>query len=139
PRTLALPDALPILGESLLDAFLGRRPGRADVLSDDGRSLVRDRIEAWVQEQLAAGIDPVDVPDAFYLQRRMGTWAGPTHGAVEWVRDTTSPLWSARLLPDLLGPPAAERARHAFHARVLERLKPELARVPYERPPRMPR
>jgi hypothetical protein len=116
-------------------AFLGRRPGRTDPLSEDGRALVREQIARWVDEQRAAGIAPADVPDMFYLQRRMCTWAAPTHGAVEFVRDTTSPLWSARLLPDLLGLPAPERARQLFHARVLERLAPELVDVPFERPP----
>ncbi|HKP89287.1 MAG TPA: hypothetical protein VJT75_04870, partial [Thermoleophilaceae bacterium] len=120
------------LADRLTRAFLGRRPGRSDVLSDDARALLRERIADWVDEQLAAGVAAVDVPDAFYVTRRMGTWAGPTHGAVEYVRDTTAPLWSARLLPDLLGLPAAERARHGFHLRVLERLAPELVDVPFE-------
>jgi hypothetical protein len=120
------------LADLMLRRFLGRRPGRADVLSEEGRTLVRDLIAGWVGDQLAAGIAAADVPDMFYLQRRMGTWAGPTHGAVEHVRDTTSPLWSARLLPDLLGAPARERAQQAFHERVLERLAPRLAEIPYE-------
>ena len=120
------------LTERLTRLFLGRRPGRSDVLSDHGRELVQEEIGSWVGEQLDAGLAPVDVPDAFYVQRRMGTWAGATHGAVEYVRDTTSPLWSARLLPDLVGLPAAERARHAFHERVLERLAPELADIGFE-------
>jgi hypothetical protein len=62
----------------------------------------------------------------------MGTWAGPSHGCVEYVRDTTSPLWSRRLLPDELGLPAGERARQLFHLRVLELLAPELVSVPFE-------
>jgi len=120
------------LTERLGRVFLGRRPGRADVLSDEGRELVQKEIGTWVGQQLDAGVAPVDVPDAFYVQRRMGTWAGATHGAVEFVRDTTSPLWSARLLPDLVGLPAEERAQHAFHERILERLAPELADVRLE-------
>jgi hypothetical protein len=68
----------------------------------------------------------------FYLQRRMGTWAGPSHGCVEYVRDTTSPLWSRRLLADELGLSAADRARELFHLRVLETLAPELVDVPFE-------
>ena len=127
------------VGDRLVRAFLGERPGRTGPLSEDGRELVRDQIAGWVAQQLDAGIAAADVPDMFYLQRRMGTWAGPTHGAVEYVRDTTSPLWSARLLPDLLGAPAADRARSAFHAQVLERLAPQLVDVPFERPPRLPR
>ena len=120
------------LVERLARAFLGHRPGRSDVLADDGRELVRGQIAGWVDRQLDAGIAPVDVPDMFYLQRRMGTWAGPSHGCVEFVRDTTSPLWSRQLLPDMLGLPAPERARELFHLRVLERLAPELVNLPFE-------
>jgi hypothetical protein len=127
------------LADRLTRAFLGRRPGRSDPLSEAGYEFVRGQIAGWVDEQLGAGIAPVDVPDMFYLQRRMGTWAGPTHGAVEYVRDTTSPLWSARLLPELLGLPAAERARQLFHERVLERLAPDLVDVQFERPLTLPR
>ena len=120
------------LVERIVRAFLGRRPGRTDVLSDAGRQLVREQIGGWVNSQLEAGIAPLDVPDMFYLQRRMGTWAGPSHGCVEYVRDTTSPLWSRQLLPDMLGMPAADRARELFHLLVLERLAPELVDIPFE-------
>ena len=120
------------LTDRLARAFLGRRPGRVDVLSEDGRAAVRRQIGSWVEERLAAGAAAEDVPDLFYLERRMGTWAGPTHGCVEYVRDTTSPLWSHRLLPDLLGAPARDRARHLFHLHVLERLAPDLVDIPFE-------
>jgi hypothetical protein len=120
------------LARKLTRAFLGRRPGRADVLSEQGRELVHGQIAAWVSERLEAGAAPADVPDLFYLERRMGTWAGPSHGCVEYIRDTTSPLWSHRLLPDLLGAPAPQRARHLFHLRVLERLAPQLVEIPFE-------
>ena len=116
----------------LTRTFLGQRPGRSDVLSDDGRVLVREQIGGWVDRQLGSGIHLDDVPDMFYLQRRMGTWAGPSHGCVEYVRDTTSPLWSRHLLRDELGLPTAERVRHLFHLRVLEVLAPELVRIPFE-------
>jgi hypothetical protein len=120
------------LVQRLVRLFLGQRPGRPDLLSEDGRASVIEQIGAWVDRQLAAGIGASDVPDMFYLQRRMGTWAGPSHGCVEYVRDTTSPLWSRRLLPDELGLPATDRARHLFHLRVLETIAPELVGVPFE-------
>jgi hypothetical protein len=110
--------------DALYRRFVGRRPGRAEILGPEGERLVREQIESFASEAPAG-----DLGDLFYLHRRMGTWAGPTHGAVELVRDTTSPLWSRRLLPDLLGAPSGE-----FHKQVLERLAPQLARVPYERP-----
>jgi hypothetical protein len=109
--------------------FVGRRPGRAEILNADGRRLVRAQIDAFAEEHSGAA----DMPDLFYLHRRMGTWAGPTHGAVEFVRDTTSPLWSRRLLPDLWA------GRGRFHREVLERLAPRLVQVPYERAPSLPR
>jgi hypothetical protein len=108
--------------------FVGRRPGRAEILNADGERLVRAQIDAFADEHGGA-----DLPDLFYLHRRMGTWAGPTHGAVEFVRDTTSPLWSRRLLPELWA------GRGRFHQEVLGRLAPRLAAVPYERPPTLPR
>jgi hypothetical protein len=120
------------LVERIYRAFVARRPGRVDLLGDLGERLVRGQVLRFVNEQLDAGADPADVPDLFYLQRRMGTWAGPSHGAVEYVRDTTSPLWSHRLLPDQLGLPATDRARELFHLRVLERLAPQLVDVPFE-------
>jgi hypothetical protein len=116
--------------DELYRRFVGRRPGRAEVLNGDGERLVRAQIEAFAAEQGGGG----DLGDLFYLHHRMGTWAGPTHGAVEFVRDTTSPLWSRRLLPDLLGAPPGE-----FHRQVLERLAPQLVRVPYERSRTLPR
>jgi hypothetical protein len=115
--------------DGLYRRFVGRRPGRAEILGEEGQRLVREQIE-----EFAAEADAGELGDLFYLHRRMGTWAGPTHGAVEFVRDTTSPLWSRRLLPDLLGAPPGE-----FHKQVLERLAPQLAAVPYERPRSLPR
>jgi hypothetical protein len=118
--------------DQLYRAFVGRRPGRREMLNDAGREIVRSHIERFVDEQRARGVEDVDLPDMFYLHRRMGTWAGPSHGAVEFVRDTTSPLWSRRLLEDELGLPAQERARELFHVRLIERLAPQLLAVPYE-------
>jgi hypothetical protein len=117
--------------DALERVFCGRRPGRSDPLSPAGRERVRAGIAAWVDRRLAAGARVDDLPDLFYLDERMGAWAGPTHAAVEWVRDTTSPLWSARLLPHLLGGTVEERGGEAFHDAVLRELAPELAAVPY--------
>jgi hypothetical protein len=118
------------LTDSLYAAFAMRRPGRREPLNQEGEALVRDQIAAWVEETLQAGAQPEDVPDLFYLFKRMGTWAGPTHGAVEYVRDTTSPLWHRRMLPHLLGLPAKDRAAERFHHEVLNHLSPDLARAP---------
>jgi hypothetical protein len=111
--------------------FCGRRPGRAGPLSAEGRERVRVGIADWVEGRLARGAALEDLPDLFYVDERMGSWAGPTHGAVEWVRDTTSPLWGTRMLPHLLGPTVAEREAEALHAAVLRELAPELVDVPY--------
>jgi hypothetical protein len=118
---------------ALYVSFVARRPGRREILNRDGMRLVRKQLDAFWEEQLAAGIDERELTDMFYLHRRMGTWAGPTHGAVEYVRDTTSPLWSRRLLPNLLGLPRSARAKEEFHRAVLERLAPQLLEVPFEK------
>lgn len=116
-------------GGDLVDKFLGRRPGRSSVLSAEGARRVRTGIEEWAS---ALGAPSEDVGDLFYLHQRMARWAAPTHAAVEPIRDSTSPLWSVRLLPDMLGLPAAERARERFHLEVLEILAPELVDLPFE-------
>jgi hypothetical protein len=119
----------------LLRIVLSRRPWRPDFLSPEGRYLVESRLRHWVDELLEAGVAPVDVPAAFHFLEHWRAWAGPTHGCTEWVRDTTSPLWSPRLLPHMLGPPVGERAHHMFHLRMLETLAPELVDVPFGEPP----
>jgi hypothetical protein len=112
-------------------AFTGRRLGRRPPLNARGAELVRSRIEGWADEQLAAGARPRELADLFYLTRRMGTWAGPTHGAVEWVRDSTSVLWSSRVVPHLLAPTRREREAEQFHREVLARLAPDLLELPF--------
>jgi hypothetical protein len=115
----------------LYGAITARRPGRTDLLSKHGRWLLECQLEDWVERQLGVGVSLADVPDAFYLWKRMATWAAPTHGAVEYTRDTTSPLWSRRLLRHELGMPPADRHGELFHLRVLEQLAPDLVNVPF--------
>ena len=122
--------------DQLYRAFVGRRPGRVELLSDDAEYFVRGQLASFVREVREAGAADEDVPDLFYLLRRMPTWAGPSHGCVEWVRDTTSPLWSHRLLKHELGLPARERVHEEFHRRVLEVLNRQLLDIPYESPAR---
>lgn len=119
----------------LLRRFLGERPGRSSPLSDAGRAAVTAELRAWAASLRAAGARDEDLGDLFYLHQRMARWAAPTHAAVEPVRDSTSALWSWRLLPDLLGLPAASRRAQEFHSAVLAELAPELVRVPYADPP----
>ena len=120
------------LARRLYDAFTARRPHRRELLSDAGREIVEGQLREWVDAQLGCGVSPADVPDVFYFDRRMKTWAAPTHGCVEYVRDTTSPLWSRRVVADLLAPRVGERARYGYHSAVQEQLAPQLARVAFE-------
>ena len=120
------------LVDRLYRAFVGRRPGRSELLSDPGAELVRAEVGRFVDQQVGAGVSPIEVPDRFYLERRMGTWAGPTHGCVEYVRDTTSPLWSERVVGEMLRLDPRERAAERFHAELLRRLAPQLMEIPYE-------
>lgn len=119
----------------LVARFLTRRPGRPSLLSDAGEARVRAQIEAWVAglgAPGAGGPPEAELGDLFYLHRRMATWAAPSHAAVEPVRDSTSALWSHRLLPHL--------TRGEFHDRVLAELAPELVEVAYaDRPRSLPR
>jgi hypothetical protein len=111
-------------------AFTGHRPGREPPLNARGAKLVRERVEAWADDQLTGGARPRDLADLFYLTRRMGTWAGPSHGAVEWIRDSTSPLWSRAVVQHLLAPSRRGRESERFHREVLGVLAPELLELP---------
>jgi hypothetical protein len=117
--------------DALYRAFVLRRPWREELLAPGGRALVRAAVEDWAGEQRAAGVRPADLPDAFYLLRRMGTWAGAGQSPVEWVSDATSALWSTRMLAHELALPAADRRREAFHLRLCEELAPALVPAPF--------
>jgi hypothetical protein len=117
--------------DPLYRAFVARRPGRPELLSDEGEQRVRAEIAGFVREMEAAGVPPAEVPDAFYLLQRMSHWAAMGHGVVEGVRDTTSPLWSMPVIPHMLAVPPERRAREAFHRDVLGVLAPELASLPF--------
>ena len=117
--------------DHLYRTFVARRPGRPELLSPVGEELVRGQLGSWTAEMLEAGIADADVPDAFYLLQRMSHWAAPGHAVVEWVRDTTSPLWSTRVIPHMLAMPTEQRARELFHLEVLRVLAPELVPVPF--------
>ena len=119
------------LSEQLYRAFVGRRPGRAEIVNPAGARLLRDHLASWVEAQLDAGAHSPDVPDLFYLLKRMAMWAAPSHGCVEPVRDTTSPLWSRRMLAHELGLPADQRSHELFALRLLERLGPALVDAPF--------
>ena len=125
----------PGLERRLYDAFTGRRAHRRELLSDAGRELVSAQIRGWVAAKLDDGASAADVPDLFYVERRMATWAAPSHGCVEYIRDTTSPLWSRRVVDDLLAPPAGERSAAPYHREVVRRLAPQLEGVPFAAPP----
>jgi asparagine synthetase B (glutamine-hydrolysing) len=122
------------LVRQLMRIFLNLRPQLPTLLSREGLELVKSRLRDWVDEQLSAGIGPVDVLDAFFLLQDNLSWAGSSYGCSEWVMDRTMPLGSPRLLPYELGAPAAERAREVFHLHVLEALAPELVHLPFAGP-----
>jgi hypothetical protein len=117
--------------DHLYRAFVARRPGRPELLSGTGQQLVRAEIERFTDAMVAAGVPPAEVPDAFYLLQRMGMWAALGHSVVEWIRDTTSPLWSTQVVPHMLAVPPHRRARERFHLDVLRVLAPELVTVPF--------
>jgi hypothetical protein len=119
------------VAERLYARFTARRPGRIDLLSAEAAHSVAERIGGFVRELSDAGAPAADIPDLFYLLERMACWAASTHGVVEAVRDTTSPLWSQRMLGHLLGLPARERALERFHLLLLREMAPELVDEPF--------
>jgi hypothetical protein len=120
------------VAERLYRRFTGRRPGRAEIVSAAAAQLLRGRIASLVEEMTDSGAELVDVPDLFYLLERMGSWAAGAQGVVELIRDTTSPLWSVRLLPHLLALPARQRELEQFHLLVLGELDPTLVAPRFE-------
>jgi len=112
--------------------FTTRRPGRNELIDRRGAEIVRGLLRSFVDEQLGYGAALIDVPDLFFFHVHMARWAGPSHSCVEWVKDTTSPTWSPRLLGHELGLPARERALHLFHLRATEALAPAIVDVPFE-------
>jgi hypothetical protein len=112
---------------------LARGGHPAGLLSREGGALVKNHLRGWVDEQLEAGVAARDVPDMFYLLKRMATWAGPGNGWVEYGKgDSIAALWSSRILPHQLGASLEEKTREAFPLRILEVLSPSLARAPFE-------
>ena len=120
------------LVEHLYRRFTTRRPGRSELVDRRGAATVRRLLGTFVDQQLLYGAAPIDVPDLYFFHVHMACWAGPTHSCVEWVKDTTSPTWSPRLLAHELGLPARERALHLFHLRATEALAPAIVDVPFE-------
>jgi hypothetical protein len=114
----------------LTDIAMPRPP--EPLLSADGRRLVSDTVRAHVDEYLAAGVRPVDLPDVFYLNNHMAPWGGGVQGAHEYVQDTVSAMWAWRLLGQEWGLPAQGRERNLFQLRVLPILSPELMREPFQ-------
>lgn len=118
--------------DDLIGALFRRVVGSARLLSAWGKELVKRELGSAVDEALEAGVAPEDVPDVFYLRRRMGNWAAAGHGCVEYAKgDTTAPLWTRRLLAHQLGLAPRERAAARLHRDTLEALSPHLTRVPY--------
>lgn len=118
--------------DALLRLFHARRPGRPDLLTPDAAALVRDELARFLAEAADHGFADATVPDLFYLRKRMGTWAGPTHAAVEPIRDVTSVLWSRRVAPLLLAGTPADRHGERLHRAVVAALAPQLSDVPFQ-------
>ena len=97
-----------------------------------GERLVRSWLHDWASEQIDGGVPPSEVPTLFHLLVRLGRWGGPGLTSRDVGLDTTSPVWTARVLPHQLNLPLAQRKAGHFHARVLEELSPRLAALPYE-------
>jgi hypothetical protein len=118
-------------------------PGRPSIVpitaGRDSRLVLAATLAAGIDFETTTGGEPghPDVEIGEQLARVAGVPWKPIehdpHGAVEFVRDTTSPLWSKRLLPDLWA------GRGRFHDEVLARLAPQLLEIPYERSPSRPR
>jgi hypothetical protein len=105
--------------------------GSAELLSATARERLEREVRKDIDDQLGAGVAPVDIPDLFFLFR-MSPRSAVAFGCVEYGKgDSITPLWSRRLLRHQLGAQPAERARERFHAVTLEALSPPLAHPPF--------
>jgi hypothetical protein len=109
------------LGRQLTDRMLHAWP--RPLLSPEGRALLEADVRTWAEARLGEGAEPADVPDLFYVDSRVGGWAGDSLAVHEVVEDTALPLCSRRLLPHMLGMPVEDRVRQRFHADVLAALQ----------------
>jgi hypothetical protein len=123
--------AKPLVVNALFTSFTSSRTGRPSVLSRLGEQLVRKELECWLYRKLAAGIKLRDIPKYFYLEKRMGCWAAAAHSHVEYTRDTTSPLWSWKLLDQMLALSRREQRADTFHYEVIKELMPSLLSIPF--------
>jgi hypothetical protein len=108
------------------------RPGRPELVDERGAAIVRTWFEDFVDAKLELGARIEDVPDLFFWHERLSRWAGPSHSVVEWIKDTTAPTWSTRLLPHQAGHPVEQRALQMYNMETLTALAPNLVDVPYE-------
>jgi hypothetical protein len=100
------------------------------VLNSGGDAAVRRAIENRVDALLEEGVDPADVPDGLY-QTRMANWAGPSTALFGLHQVTFAPLWTRAMLPHHFGLSRHDRAKEELHRRVLMRLAPSLADMPF--------
>lgn len=119
------------VSDALFRAFTNTTWRRETPLSQRGAELIRADIDAWVHEQLDAGIPPADLPQMFYIHKRMSTWAAPSHSHVEYSRDSTSPLWSRQLLAHMLALPRSSLPTESFHYLILQQLAPNLLNIEF--------
>jgi len=110
----------------------GWRPRRPLPLATRELLRLRSELARWAAAWRARGARTEDLLDLAYLDLRMGFWAGPAHGAVDWVRTTTSPLWSWKLLPALLSGTFEQRRAETLHRRLVALLAPALLDVPFD-------
>jgi hypothetical protein len=122
----------PIVRAALAAQLSGWRPWRPLPLRRGARAHVHAVLREWAREWGARGAATAILPQLAYLDLRMGFWAGPSHGAVEWVRDTTSPLWSWKLLPALLAGSYEERHAETLQRRIVDLLAPQLGVLPFD-------
>jgi hypothetical protein len=118
------------LVEHLAHILMPRWP--STLLSTQGRELVLETVRAHVDKYLDAGVAAADVPDVFYLNNRMASWAGGVQGTHDYVQDTVSALWALPLLRHEYGLPARIRPRQVFVRDVLQELSPALVRHAFQ-------
>lgn len=116
-----------------LEAFFADEIGfdAAGLLRPEAAAHYRARVWDWVEDQLARGVAPADVPDVFYLRQRMRTWFGVSQELQEIGAPLVNPLQSLRAVRVAFALGAHRRKIDHLHFELVRRLHPPFATIPF--------
>jgi hypothetical protein len=116
------------VAEGVMRRLLPERP-RA-LVSEDGVDVVRAWLIDFVRQTSEAGFTLEEIPEICFIHHT-GTWHGSKTTPYQYRMDGVSPLMTRRLWPHMFGQPLIARQTGTFHRELMDRLGPEVMRMPY--------